>query len=120
MRGVYFALGLPALVLGKHFDYIIVGAGPAGLVMANRLSEDPKVTVAVVEPGSDERDNALISDTAVWNGAHGTHVDWNYTSVPQEALDGRELLMHSGRAWGGSSAINGRTVQRVPCLMCTS
>lgn len=90
------------------FDYIIAGGGTCGLLLANRLTEDAGVTVAVVEPGGDERANPNVTDpgrspTATW----GTPVDWAYPTVPQAGGANRTLTMHAGKALGGSSAING-------------
>jgi choline dehydrogenase-like flavoprotein len=56
----FLAISLLKLSAGLKYDYVIVGAGPSGLVMANRLSEDPLTTVAVIEAGQDERENPLV------------------------------------------------------------
>lgn len=89
------------------YDYIIVGAGTCGLLLANRLSRDANYTVAVIDPGADERDNANVVDPLGWLGLTGTSVYWNYSSVPQESLAGRVLEYDAGRGIGGTSLING-------------
>ncbi|MGH7965728.1 MAG: NAD(P)-binding protein, partial [Candidatus Binatia bacterium] len=65
------------------YDYVIVGAGTSGLVVANRLSKDPKITVAVIDPGSDERGNPQVEDPLIWTSLLTTPLDWAYQSVPQ-------------------------------------
>lgn len=89
------------------YDYIIVGAGTCGLVVANRLSEDPTVTVAVIEPGGDERHNPNVYSRDNFMKAFDTPIDWNYTTVKQHGAANRELPLHQGKAWGGTSTING-------------
>nr|BBD84647.1 putative GMC oxidoreductase [Cordana terrestris] len=89
------------------FDYVIVGAGTAGLVIANRLSEDPSNTVAVIEPGTDQRTNPNVTDWSRFTQAFGTSIDWQYQTVKQSGADGRVLDLHQGKAWGGTSTING-------------
>lgn len=96
----------PAAANGD-FDYIIVGAGTCGLVVANRLSENPSVTVAVVEPGSDERDNINVTATDRFSQAFNTPIDWAYQTVKQPGASNRVLPLHQGKAWGGTSTING-------------
>ncbi|KAK4445690.1 putative GMC oxidoreductase [Podospora aff. communis PSN243] len=93
-------------------DYIIVGAGTAGLVLANRLSEDPSVTVTVIEPGADERNNINVTATDRFSLAFGTHIDWQYSTIPQPRANNRSLPLHQGKAWGGTSTINGMTYVR--------
>ncbi|RNJ57061.1 hypothetical protein D7B24_006453 [Verticillium nonalfalfae] len=101
-----------SLALAQSYDYIIVGAGTAGLVVANRLSEDPSVNVVVVEPGTDERDNLHIKGTDQFAQAFDTRLDWNYTTIPQVHAGGRSVTLHQGRVWGGTSAINGMAYVR--------
>ncbi|KAM0809465.1 putative Glucose oxidase [Seiridium cardinale] len=98
---------LSALAKCDSFDYVIIGGGTSGLVIANRLSEDPSVTVAVIEAGPDARDYPNVTridnhDLSYINAS----IDWQYYSVPQEGLGGRSILYHAGRALGGSSDIN--------------
>lgn len=96
----------------KTFDYVIVGAGPAGLVLANRLSEDPSVTVAVIEAGADERSNPLVSDVEALFAGIGSALDWKYASAPQKYALNRTLLYSAGKALGGTTTINGMTYLR--------
>ena len=90
------------------FDYVIVGAGSAGCVLANRLSEDPDVTVALLEAGG--RNNSLLVKMPAGVGqliANKGATNWGFDTAPQKHLDGRRLYQPRGRGWGGSSAING-------------
>lgn len=90
------------------FDYVIVGAGSAGCVLANRLSEDPDVTVALLEAGG-KNDSILVKMPAGVGNliANKGATNWGFETTPQTHLDGRRLYQPRGRGWGGSSAING-------------
>lgn len=73
-----------SLDLGTPFDYIIVGGGTAGLVVANRLSEDAEVRILVVEAGGDRSADPLVLTPGLVAGVYGKdEYDWNFTSVPQ-------------------------------------
>ena len=87
------------------YDYIIVGAGSAGCVLANRLSRDPGVSVLLVEAGSRGK-SWLIDTPGAYMKLHKSKFDWGYWSEPQAALDGRKLYLPRGKALGGSSATN--------------
>lgn len=93
----------------EGFDYVIVGGGTAGLVVANRLSETPTVRVAVIEPGGDERNNpnVTLASGYITMAAYNTPLDWAYQTVPQPGVNNKPLTYHQGRAIGGTSAING-------------
>lgn len=93
---------------GARFDYVIVGAGSAGCVLANRLTEDPNVTVALLEAGG--KNEGLLVRMPAGVGqliANKGATNWGFETVPQTHLDGRRLYQPRGRGWGGSSAING-------------
>lgn len=95
-----------------RFDYVIVGGGTCGLVLANRLSEDPNVTVAVIEPGEDVRNNPNVTDPGNFIIPFDTSIDWSYPSSTQPGAANRSFSFHSGRAIGGTSTINGMTYIR--------
>lgn len=84
------------------YDFIIVGTGSAGSVLANRLSEDPNVQVLALEAGGPEVP-PNVSDPSLWYTLFGSSVDWGYQSVPQPALNGRTTYEPRGKLPGGSS-----------------
>jgi choline dehydrogenase-like flavoprotein len=87
------------------YDYVIVGAGSAGCVLANRLSADPGVSVALVEAGG--KDNKQeIHIPAAFSKLFKTPYDWNFSTTPQKHLGERELYWPRGKTLGGSSSIN--------------
>jgi choline dehydrogenase len=86
-------------------DYVIVGAGSAGCVLAARLSEDPNVHVALLEAGGPD-DRREIHIPAAFSKLFKSQLDWNYATEPQEHLHGRELYWPRGKVVGGSSSIN--------------
>jgi choline dehydrogenase len=87
------------------FDYIIVGAGSAGCVLAARLSADPSVSVLLLEAGPAD-DAAEIRAPAAMNRLFQTAYDWNYLTVPQHRAAGRSIYWPRGKVLGGSSSIN--------------
>ncbi|OAR23103.1 choline dehydrogenase [Streptomyces sp. ERV7] len=89
----------------RTYDYIVVGAGSAGCVLAARLSEDPGVKVALVESGPRDR-KPEIRIPAAFPKLFKTSYDWDFTTAKQEALGGRELYWPRGHTLGGSSSIN--------------
>ena len=89
------------------YDYVIVGAGSAGCALAHRLSEDGTKRVCLLEAGSSDKGNALISTPgAVIPLVRGVLCNWKFWSEPQPHLDGRPLYLPRGKVLGGSSAIN--------------
>ncbi|MFD3578404.1 GMC family oxidoreductase [Streptomyces sp. NPDC058644] len=87
------------------YDYVIVGAGSAGCVLAARLSEDPAVRVALVESGPRDR-KPEIRIPAAFPKMFKTPYDWDYSTAKQSALNGRELYWPRGHTLGGSSSLN--------------
>jgi choline dehydrogenase len=86
-------------------DYVIVGAGSAGCVLAARLSEDPDVSVLLLEAGGpDTKDNIHVP--LGYLQLHRTDVDWDYVSAPEPNCGGRRIAVPRGKVLGGSSSIN--------------
>ena len=92
-------------------DYVIAGAGSAGCVLANRLSESPVVSVVLLEAGGSDR-SPLIAMPMGESHLIGGRYDWSFETEPEERLDGYRFTMPRGRVLGGSSSINGQVYSR--------
>jgi choline dehydrogenase len=86
-------------------DYIVVGTGSAGSVVANRLSADPSVEVVVLEAGPRDKDK-FIRIPAGFAKLFRSDMDWDYQTEPQKELDGRQIYWPRGKTLGGSSSMN--------------
>ena len=86
-------------------DYVIVGAGSAGCVLAARLSEDPDVSVLLLEAGGPDARQDIHVPLGYLKLAR-TELDWNYLSAPEPQCDGRRVPLPRGRVLGGSSSVN--------------
>ncbi|KAF8526922.1 GMC oxidoreductase [Hysterangium stoloniferum] len=96
----------PLVGIQHNYDYIIVGGGTAGCVLAYRLSEDPNVTVLVVESGGNNEDQLFSKIPTLFSKMFKSDADWAYYTEPQEALDNRKLFWPRGKLLGGSSSMN--------------
>jgi choline dehydrogenase len=97
-----------------HYDYIIVGGGSAGCVLANRLSADPSTKVLVLEAGRPDSlwDVYIHMPAALSFPIGNKHYDWQYESEPEPHMGGRRIYHARGKVLGGSSSINGMIFQR--------
>jgi len=89
------------------YDYIIIGAGSAGCVMANRLSEDPKTTVLLLEAGGKDTNMWIHVPVGFTKTLNNPDVNWNFATEPEDNVSGRSIPIPRGRVLGGSSSING-------------
>ncbi len=121
MNRRHFLIGLGAtaalatrrpMAQSREFDYVIVGAGSAGCVIAHRLSADPDVRVLVLEAGTATRDDAAITTPGQWVTLIGSRFDWGYQTEAESGLAGRRIAFPRGKVVGGSSAINAMTFIR--------
>jgi len=110
-----FAAAIPARVAQNtqsSYDYVVVGGGTAGLVVANRLSERQNTSVLVIEAGGSAYNNTNVTDTTGYGKAFGTNIDWAYQTVDQEYGGRSSQTLRAGKALGGTSTINGMVYAR--------
>jgi len=94
------------------FDTIIVGAGSAGCILANRLSEDSSRQVLLIEAGGSDRSILIRMPTALSYPMRSRRYNWGYETEPEPGLDGRRLQCPRGKVLGGTSSINGMVYVR--------
>jgi choline dehydrogenase len=97
---------------GEAFDYIIVGAGSAGCVLADRLTEDGRSTVLLLEYGGSDRSLFIQMPAALSIPMNSKTYNWGYRSEPEVYLGGRRIACPRGKVLGGSSSINGMVYAR--------
>ena len=105
---VVLLLGLASPGAGaapRGFDYVVVGAGAAGSVVASRLSENPEVSVLVLEAGGPDAD-PRIHRPASYRELAGAGLDWGYRTEEEPGLGGRTIAWPRGKVWGGSGSLS--------------
>ncbi|XBB68272.1 GMC family oxidoreductase N-terminal domain-containing protein [Nocardioides sp. WV_118_6] len=90
----------------SEYDYIVVGSGSGGAVLAGRLSADPSVSVLVIEAGGRSRPSMNVQIPAAFAKQFRTKLDWGYDSEPEPHLDGRRIYQPRGKMLGGTSGMN--------------
>ncbi|MDA7969515.1 MAG: choline dehydrogenase [Gammaproteobacteria bacterium] len=98
--------------MSESFDYIIIGAGSAGCVLANRLSEDPGASVLVLEYGGRDKSILIQMPTALSIPMNTARFAWQFYTEPEPGLNGRRMHCPRGKVLGGSSSINGMVYVR--------
>src|SRR5215813_9011602 len=99
------------IMINSTPDYVIVGAGSAGCVLASRLTEDPNVKVLLLEAGGPDKKQE-IQIPAAFPKLFKTECDWAYETEELERLNGRRMFWPRGRVLGGSSSINSMIYSR--------
>ena len=94
------------------FDYVIVGAGAAGCVLANRLSEDGTASVCVLEAGRDDKHPLIHIPAGFVKTLYGDRFLWTFQTEPAPGLAGRSIALPQGKVVGGSSSVNGMVYNR--------
>jgi choline dehydrogenase len=98
--------------VGEEFDYIVVGAGSAGCIIASRLTEDPDIRVLLVEAGGSDRTPIIAMPGALPFAYQSKRIGWGYLSGPEPHLGGKTIDEKAGRVIGGTSSINAMIYNR--------
>jgi len=97
----------------EDYDYIVIGGGTTGLVVANRLSEDPSARVLIIEAGSNTQDDDRIEIPGYFGKLLlDPDFDWMLETVPQKCVNNRSIMLPRGRVLGGTSTVNSMTWAR--------
>src|SRR5580692_6004689 len=94
------------------YDYVIVGAGTAGCVLAGRLAEDAGTRICVIEAGGSDRHPLVSTPSLVAAAIANRRLNWRFETVPQAHLKGRRIPQPRGKVVGGSGSINGMVYSR--------
>ncbi|KAK7743872.1 hypothetical protein SLS53_003892 [Cytospora paraplurivora] len=94
------------LNMSSSFDFVIIGGGTSGLVVAARLSEMHRFRILVLEAGGNHIEDPRVKTPAMWASLIGTEADWGFNTEPQAGLNNRSVTVNQGKGLGGSSAIN--------------
>jgi choline dehydrogenase-like flavoprotein len=95
------------MAISSEYDYIVVGGGIAGSVVASRLHERlPHLSILLIEAGSDVTENPRVTEISNALNLRGSELDWFYDTLPQKHLNNRIVKSPAGKALGGGSAIN--------------
>jgi choline dehydrogenase len=100
------------ITVDRFYDYIVIGAGSAGTIVASRLSEDPKCAVLLLEHGGSDNSIFIKMPTALGIPMNTKKYNWGYESDPEPHLDNRRMNCPRGKVLGGSSSINGMVYVR--------
>ena len=96
----------------ESFDYVIVGAGAAGCVLANRLGQEPGVSICVLEAGGRDSHPYIRIPAGFVKTLYGDRLTWSFMTAPGDGIAGRQIRMPQGKVLGGSSSVNGMVYMR--------
>ena len=97
----------------NSFEYISIGAGSAGCVLANRLTSDPKISVLLIEAGGKDTYPWIHIPVGYYKTMHNPKTDWCFKTEPDSTMNNRSINYPRGKTLGGSSSINGLLYIRV-------